>query len=188
MNVVPRCLLLLLLCALLTACGPASTVMLVGNVVNAAGHAVTDKQLADRTPQDDVNEAYEEILQVNAAEGDPESQYQLGMFYVSKRDGAALQWVCRAAAAGHSKAQLQMGHWYSEDRLQSDLWPFIDIRPNDNQAYAWYSLAEKNGDEDAALFRMVLRDNRMNAEQVNGAMQLASHGQTAGCERVLAGN
>ena len=39
-----------------------------------------------------------------------------------------------------------MGHWYNEDRNREDIWPFIDIRPDNKKAYVWYSLAESNGD------------------------------------------
>jgi TPR repeat protein len=174
-------LLLIFLAALLSACGPLTTFVLVGDVVNAAGVAYTDQQYAQRTQQDEIDDAYEELLQAKATEGDTESQYQLGMFYVAKRNSDALGWICQAANAGHAKAQLQMGHWYSEDRLQSDLWPYIRIRPDDNQAYVWYSLAEKGGDEDAALFRMVLRDNRMTKTDVDAAKQKVSLWQSTTC-------
>jgi TPR repeat protein len=176
-----KILLMLILAGLLSACGPLTTFVLVGDVVNAAGNTYMDQRDAQRTQQDEIDDAYEEILQAKAAEGDPESQYQLGMFYVAKRNSEAQRWICQAAHSGHAKAQLQMGHWYSEDRLQSDLWPFIPIRPDDNQAYVWYSLAEKGGDEDAALFRMVLRDNRMTTAKVASARQVLSHWQATGC-------
>ena len=177
---------LVALCCTLSGCGP-SAVMLVGQVVNAAGTAVVEqreKEQRERPFEQRRMEAAEELLRYQAEGGDADAQYRLGLLYEMSKQPQAKEWVCRAAIGGHGKAQLQMGHWYSEDRKTVDPWPHIRVSPDDRQAYLWYSLAEASGEPAAALFRGELTRKRMTADHIAQAEAGIGHWQPEeGCGR-----
>lgn len=161
----------------LTGCGGAF--FIVGDVVNAAGHAMTSNDPRDYRPSEDA--VIEDYLREGAELGDPESQYQLGIYYMRKKNSQAFDWVCSAADQQHPRAQLLMGHWYSQDRSRSDIWPYIQNTLDDRNAYVWYSLAQGNGDNDAALFRDNMARNRMNEKQLQEARRLLDDWRPGTC-------
>ncbi len=171
-------------CGLVAGCGAASTFFLVGNVVNAAGTAAMEHQEKRQRARDDqevMQEAMADMLQYRAAHGDLDAQYRLGLLYQSRRRSEARGWICRAAQAGHPGAQLQMGHWYSEDRSGSDMWPFIHVSLDDREAYVWYSLAERNGEPSAPAFRKQMELDRMSVKEIDEANRRLSAWEPGGC-------
>jgi len=70
----------------------------------------------------------------------------------------AWRWLCLSANAGYSKAQAEVGHWHrstSWDNWQGwyevglDRLRLAGVRPDNQIAYMWYSLAVSNGDKSA---------------------------------------
>ena len=104
-----------------------------------------------------------------------------GLMHQSLGNSDAWGWVCRAANAGYPQAQLQLGHWYNEDRNREDLWPFISLRPDNRKAYVWYSLAADNGNLFAAQLRDRLARNDMTAEQVAAARERLARWSPGSC-------
>ena len=84
-------------------------------------------------------------LEARAEEGDLEAQYEMGWRHaigmdVELDDDAAVEWLQRAAAAGHSLAQNNMGaRYYSGDGVDQDL----------KQAYRCLFKAANQGDRKA---------------------------------------
>lgn len=62
-----------------------------------------------------INKAINSCL-VSAQKGDPNSQYNLSILYITKNDGKenqeSLNWILRAAKQGHSEAQYHLGTMY----------------------------------------------------------------------------
>ncbi len=84
-------------------------------------------------------------LEAKAEEGDVEAQYEMGWRHaigmdVELDDDDAVEWLQRAAAAGHSLAQNNMGaRYYSGDGVDQDL----------KQAYRCFFKAANQGDRKA---------------------------------------
>ena len=84
-------------------------------------------------------------LEAKAEEGDLEAQYEMGWRHaigmdVELDDDIAVKWLQRAAAAGHSLAQNNMGaRYYSGDGVDQDL----------KQAYRCFFWAANQGDRKA---------------------------------------
>ena len=156
MSTVPTAILQVLVSLVVTGvligCAPAPA-LIVLDVVSAAVNAGAAYSEAN-TPTS--AEAWQndrlESLQQHASVGDFAAQYQLGIYYQSIQHASAQTWICRAANAGYAQAQLALGHWYNEDRNNEDLWPFIDIRPDNREAFVWYNLARINGVDTASLY------------------------------------
>ena len=85
------------------------------------------------------------VLEAKAEEGDLEAQYEMGWRHaigmdVELDDDTAVEWLQRAAAAGHSLAQNNMGaRYYSGDGVDQDL----------KQAYRCFFWAANQGDRKA---------------------------------------
>ena len=84
-------------------------------------------------------------LETKAEKGDLEAQYEMGWRHaigmdVELDDDTAVEWLQRAAAAGHSLAQNNMGaRYYSGDGVDQDL----------KQAYRCFFWAANQGDRKA---------------------------------------
>jgi TPR repeat protein len=84
-------------------------------------------------------------LEAKAEEGNLEAQYEMGWRHaigmdVELDDDTAVEWLQRAAAAGHSLAQNNMGaRYYSGDGVDQDL----------KQAYRCFFWAANQGDRKA---------------------------------------
>ena len=84
-------------------------------------------------------------LEAKAEKGDLEAQYEMGWRHaigmdVELDDDIAVEWLQRAAAAGHSLAQNNMGaRYYSGDGVDQDL----------KQAYRCFFWAANQGDRKA---------------------------------------
>ena len=117
----------------------------------------------------------EHLAWVGAESGDPDGAYRVATLLSERHDPDAMRWMCEAAREGHAGAQLQVGHWYNEDRRREDLWPFIGVTPDDEIAYQWYTAALDNGEDRAFIFRESLS---------HGATGVHAQGATlpAGCD------
>ncbi len=155
-----RQIAVLVACLGLAGCMDPGT-MLLSNLAQAA--VVTAIEYADEYAEErrpSAEEAWQndrlERLREHGRRGEPAAAYRLALHYAERRDRRAVGWMCRAALAGYAPARLQLGHWYNEDRLREDPWPFLDLAPDDRKAYRWYSLAAAAGDRQAAVFRDLL--------------------------------
>ena len=82
-----------------------------------------------------------EVLQSNAAAGDPSAQFNLALSYelgrgVPKDAARALEWYRKAAAAGFSEAQFNLGVLLFNGK---------DVPPNEKEAARWFIAAGQNG-------------------------------------------
>ena len=128
--------------------------MVASSVLSAAiKTAVEQAEKSRPTPEDLWHEAQLATLEREARSGAAESQFRLGTYYIQTQEPKAQVWICNAANQGHARAQLQYGHWFNEDRAREDLFPFINITPNNADAYLWYALAAQNGESRASHFR-----------------------------------
>lgn len=155
----PGRLLTLLACVGLSGCGSVSGVMLAGNIVSAAGAAAVDASRDSRREEGDAVRArgmQQYLAELGAEQGIAGDELAFGRLLTEQRDPDAFHWMCQAAMAGLPDAQLQLGHWYNEDRLREDLWPFIDARPDNATARAWYSAAASNGEGLALIYLATL--------------------------------
>lgn len=101
-----------------------------------------------------------------ATKGDVYSQYQLAESYCcgdkSFNDNAkAVEWYCKAASNGHSKAMYRLGQLYDTKNELS----VSQINKDDAKAYFWYSLAEKRALFDGRQAREVV-EKRLSKEQL----------------------
>jgi len=84
-------------------------------------------------------------LEAKAGEGDIEAQYEMSTRHtigmdVELDDDVAVEWLQKAAAAGHSLAQNNLGaRYYTGDGVDQDL----------NQAYRYFYKAANQGDRKA---------------------------------------
>jgi len=157
-------------------------VMIAADVMTAAIKAGADYAEKNKpTDEERWEQSKLDRLTRRANEGDLDAQYELGLVHQAASSGKAKNWVCRAANNGLARAQAHMGHWYNEDRRQEDLWPFIDIRPDNREAFVWYSLAEANGDVFASNFRQNLAHQSMSPDDVAEAQDRLSRWKPAYC-------
>lgn len=165
-----RLLLIAPLSLAVSGCLVAPQIMIAADVVSAAMKAGVDYAEKNKpTPDQMWLKASIDRLERRAHGGDVAAQYELGLIYQRIKSGRARHWVCRAANNGLPRAQAHMGHWYNEDRKREDIWPFIDIRPDNTKAYLWYSLAESSGDLISMSYRERLEKNVMSAEELADA-------------------
>ena len=177
-----RLLLLAPFVCVISGCLVAPQIMIAADVVSAAMKAgVHYAEKNKPTTEERWEEARIDRLERRAQDGDIEAQYELGLIYQRAKSGRAKHWVCRAANNGLARAQAHMGHWYNEDRKREDIWPFIDIRPNNETAFVWYSLAESNGDLISFSYRERLEKNVMSAEELMVARARLDDWQPENC-------
>lgn len=90
-----------------------------------------------------------------AVYGDVSGMYSLGMAYLEGRDGSmdypeGAKWVCLAARKGHVPAQVSIAEFYENQARKYPIAPSSDdlsATPGyDMLAYAWYTVAMRNGD------------------------------------------
>ena len=115
-----------------------------------------------------------------AATGDVDAQFALGLYFQAQEEAEAEHWICRAATSGDVRAQLQLGHWYNEDRLEEDMWPFIGLDPSNREAYLWYSFAAEGGDSLAQAMRDRVAPT-LTEDQLAEAKRRASAQDAGGC-------
>jgi len=183
-----RTFLFALITLLLCGCGPVSTFMAVGQVVNAAGYAATENQSNDKPVyQPDPNyKPYREQRSVAeytqaAEQGGVFDQYKLGLYYLEQKNAQAYYWMCRAANNGYNKARLYMGHFYNRDQRRRDGLGFLQIAADDQIAYVWYSMAVAHGENTASLYIARMADNGMTAEHVKAAERMRHNWQNPDC-------
>lgn len=165
-----RLLLLGPVTLVVSGCLVAPEIMIAADIVSAAIKAGTDYAEKNRpTPEQRWEKAGIDRLERRAQRGDVEAQYELGLIHQRAQSGRARHWVCRAANNGLARAQAHMGHWYNEDRKLEDIWPFIDIRPDNTKAFVWYSLAESNGDMISPSYRERLEKTAMSTQELTDA-------------------
>ena len=104
----------------------------------------------------------------------------LGLYFQAQEEAEAEHWICRAATSGDVRAQLQLGHWYNEDRLEEDMWPFIGLDPSNREAYLWYSFAAEGGDSLAQAMRDRVAPT-LTEDQLAEAKRRASAQDAGGC-------
>ncbi len=128
--------------------------------------------------------------EAEAAKGDPESVYQVGLAFLEGRDGAknyrmGTKWVCHAALKGHTPAYMSLGHFYSQLGKTYPLPPSSDNLPGtkayDIIAYAWYSIAERNGVVGARAARLNVMQY-LSQEATEKAIVLADAYPNTPCE------
>ncbi len=165
-----------------SGCLISPPVMIAADVLTAAVKAGVDYAEKNKpTPEERWQQSKLDRLTRRANDGDLDAQYELGLIHQAASSGKAKIWVCRAANNGLARAQTHMGHWYNEDRKQEDLWPFIDIRPDNREAFVWYSLAEANGNIFAGNFRNNLESESMSSDDIVKARNLLSRWKPAYC-------
>lgn len=165
----------------LSACmGPE--VMIATNVASAALKASVEYAEKNKpTPAEAWRAARRQYLEEQGHAGNVKAQYTLGQLYHVHRQSAAHFWMCKAANGGHPAAQLQLGHWYNEDRLDEDPWPYISVRPDNRTAYMWYEMAEKNGDSSGTAFRLQLEYGGLAEEDLEAAKALSASWVPGSC-------
>ena len=106
--------------------------------------------------------------ELKAAQGDIQSQRQLGVMYLLGQGldpdyDMALEWFHKAAAQGEDIAQYQLGFMYAEGK---------GMDPNNVQAHMWYSLADQQGNANARI-RLEALTELMTATEIAEAQKLA---------------
>lgn len=175
---------LLLVSAALSGCGPASGVMLIGDVVNAAASAAVDadKAHAHRVAKAERDEGLQTyLIETDARAGKPVAEYRMALLQLQHDNPAALDWMCKSAAQGYGPAQLNLGHWYNEDRRQQDLWPFISVSLDNRVAYMWYTLAAEHGVPFATQYRDNLVAAGMSRQDIAEAKAMAAAWRPGSC-------
>lgn len=134
-----------------------SVMMLLAAFVFFAGHA-------SGSPPSDLSAA---DLQTQAAQGDADAQYNLGVLYEQGRggpqdDAKARQWYEKAAAQGDTDAQYNLGMLYYQGQ---------DVPQDNVRARMWWNLAALSGNADAMKYRDKVA-LRMTTRQVAEAQRL----------------
>ena len=138
----------------LTGCLLPPEVTIASYVVQAA--IKTGMRYAEEnkpTPEQAWKQEQIDRLHEVADSGNRDAQFRLGLLYQHRGDDQSEEWMCRAAQSGHVKAQVQVAHWFNQDRLKEDHWPFLSITPNDQTAYVWYGIAARQGSVGAEIFQ-----------------------------------
>ncbi len=140
--------------SLSAGCG-GPELMIASSIAQAA--IETGVEEAHRAPPPSPDDAWRDeqlaLLVARARAGEPANQYLLALYYAAAGDARAYPWMCRAALRNYPRAQLQLGHWYNEDRLREDLWPYLAVAPDDSRALYWYRLARAHGEAAAVPFQ-----------------------------------
>lgn len=98
-----------------------------------------------------------------AENGNPEAMYQYANVLSINEQSERLRWYCRAAQAGHAKAQYTLGNYY---RLG-----LVHIEQDVILAYAWYTLSFEGGHATAEEHRARL-SQEMTPSQIAEAERL----------------
>lgn len=103
-----------------------------------------------------------------AAQGDMQSQRQLGVMYLLGQGidpdyELAIDWFNKAAAQGEDIAQYQLGFIYAEGK---------GVEPNNVEAHMWFSLAAEQGNANARI-RLDALTTEMTTEEIADAQKLA---------------
>ncbi len=103
-----------------------------------------------------------------AAQGDMQSQRQLGVMYLLGQGldpdyEMALEWFNKAAAQGEDIAQYQLGFIYAQGK---------GVDPDNVQAHMWYSLSAKQGNANARIHLDELTA-QMTAAEIADAQKMA---------------
>ena len=103
-----------------------------------------------------------------AAQGDMQSQRQLGVMYLLGQGldpdyEMALDWFNKAAAQGEDIAQYQLGFIYAQGK---------GVDPDNVQAFMWYSLAAQQGNANARIHLDELT-SQMTAGEIAEGQKLA---------------
>ncbi len=103
-----------------------------------------------------------------AAQGDIQSQRQLGVMYLLGQGidpdyDMALEWFNKAAAQGEDIAQYQLGVMYADGK---------GVAQNNVQAHMWYSLSAQQGNENARI-RLDELTEQMTAAEIADGQRLA---------------
>ncbi|UBD77256.1 hypothetical protein K6V26_13385 [Parabacteroides goldsteinii] len=74
--------------------------------------------------------AQSEKLIKAAEEGDADSQYELGLFYIEKGSNTynptlSIEWLTKSASQGYMNAQYQLGYMYFVDGKEAEDWSRI---------------------------------------------------------------
>ncbi|MCP3888345.1 MAG: sel1 repeat family protein [Desulfobulbaceae bacterium] len=89
--------------------------------------------------RESINKAINSCL-VSAQKGDPNSQYNLSILYITKNDGKenqeSLDWILRAANKGHSEAQYHLGTMYEFGTV---------VKHNIKDQIYWFQKAAEGG-------------------------------------------
>lgn len=115
-----------------------------------------------------------------AQQGDAAAQYRLGMSYCCGNgpgvdSGEAMTWLCRAAPR-NKDAAFQLGQMYSA-RPKEPAFMFITSR---DIAYAWYTVAMKDGHPLAGAYRAAIA-NDMSDNQIARAHEWAENPGEIAC-------
>ena len=114
-------------------------------LVSSSGHASTVRDQCDAAYWDGNRHQELSACQSAAVAGDADAQFQYGLILWSGHDRAsdhkaALDWLRRSARQGHLLAQVSLGRFLSDERVEAAL-------RNPTEAYAWLISA---GELDAA--------------------------------------
>jgi len=162
-------------------------VMIASNLAQAAVRTAIDYNEENAPTAQEMWEAEQIALLADRADrGDVEANYTLGRLFSAKERRDAEHWMCQAANKGHAKALLQMGHWYNEDRAREDLWPYIDIAPDNRDAWVYYSLAARRGEVIGDTYRETLVESGMSEQQLRAAEQRLAAWKPVTCPYVAA--
>ena len=145
----------------------------VAALAGCTGQEEKPKVVPASGPEDD---AYETAVfaqaraewEEKAAQGDMQSQRQLGVMYLLGQGidtdyDMALEWFNKAAAQGEHIAQYQLGVMYAEGK---------GVDQSNVQAHLWYSLAVQQGNPSARI-RLDELTGQMTAAEIAEGQELA---------------
>ncbi len=145
----------------------------VAALAGCTGQEEKPKVVSASGPEDD---AYQTAVfaqartewEEKAAQGDMQSQRQLGVMYLLGQGidtdyDMALEWFNKAAAQGEDIAQYQLGRMCAEGK---------GVAQSNVQAHMWYSLAAQQGNESARSHLDELTE-QMTAAEIGDAQKLA---------------
>ncbi len=116
----------------LVACDPVMTVVTTAPAVILGAHDQVGKR---------------ERWLKRAEQGDVYSQYELAESYCCRPnegktdDMEAVNWYCKAAKNGFTRAQIEIGKLYENKRALKG----VEVPKNDLMAYLWYRMAARRG-------------------------------------------
>lgn len=119
---------------------------------------------------------YATILK-RAEEGDPESQIQAYFHLVQTNRNEGLYWLCQAADNGYFQALVEVGNLYWRE--------YAGTHKDIVRAYAWYSLAAKEGGDSWEVWELREVRKEITAHQLAEADKLLADWISGQCERDL---
>jgi len=119
-------------------------------------------------------------LEMEAKSGAVAPQYLLGKSLVeSGKKQEGMMWLCKAAFAGYSPAQSEIGNVYRSDKnkaLKKSEFPNDDVL-----AYAWYSIAAANKNANAAGIQYEIA-SRLSFDELKKAKKMVADYPILPCE------